>query len=253
MRDIRLCTSDAEIGRKAAELGAKAIREAIDARGEASIIVATGASQFAMLSALVKAPGIDWRRVTAFHLDEYAGLPESHKASFRLYLRTRFLAPLKNVPRFVPVIGDSRNLSDEVSRLGKLIAGRKIDVCFAGIGENCHLAFNDPPADFETDAPYLLVTLDEACRRQQWGEGWFDTLEDVPTQAISMGVRQIMRSRLIVLSVPDQRKAIAVQAAVEGPISPLHPASILQQHDNATLFLDPQSASLLQSSSIPDR
>jgi glucosamine-6-phosphate deaminase len=245
MLDVRHCTSPSDIGANAAVIGAQAIRSAIAQHGTARVIVATGASQFTMLEALVADRSIDWSRVTVFHLDEYVGLAESHKASFRGYLQTRFLAKLPVAPRFVPVVGDSANLASEIARLNALIGGNRIDVCFAGIGENCHLAFNDPPADFTTEAPYLVVTLDEACRRQQLGEGWFDNLESVPTQAISMSIRQIMRSELIVLSVPDARKAAAVKAAVEGPVSPLHPASILQQHDNAVLFLDPQSASLL--------
>lgn len=245
MLDVRHCSSSSEIGARAALTGAQAIRSAIARHGNACVIVATGASQFTMLAELVKAPDIDWSRVTVFHLDEYVGLPESHKASFRGYLRTRFLAELPAAPEFVPVIGDCADLAAEIGRLNALIDGRRIDVCFAGIGENCHLAFNDPPADFTTDAPYLVVALDEACRRQQLGEGWFDTLQSVPTQAISMSIRQIMRSELIVLSVPDARKAAAVKEAVEGEVSPLIPASILQRHPQAVLFLDPQSASLL--------
>ena len=246
MLDVRHCASSSEIGAGAALIGAQAIRSAIARHGNACVIVATGASQFTMLAELVKAPDIDWSRVTVFHLDEYVGLPESHKASFRGYLRTRFLAGLPAAPDFVPVMGDSADLAAEIGRLNALIDGRRIDVCFAGIGENCHLAFNDPPADFTTEAPYLVVALDEACRRQQLGEGWFDTLQSVPTQAISMSIRQIMRSELIVLSVPDARKAAAVKGAVEGEVSPLIPASILQLHPQAVLFLDPQSASLLR-------
>ncbi len=246
MPAIRIFPSDVALGAAAAAIGAAAIRDAITARGAASIIVATGASQFAMLAALVREPGIEWGRVTAFHLDEYVGLAESHKASFRGYLRARFLAPLEGAPIFVPVNADAPDAEVEARRVGEMISSHHIDVCFAGIGENCHLAFNDPPADFETDAPYLVVTLDEACRRQQLGEGWFDGLDSVPKRAISMSVRQIMRSRLIVLSVPDQRKAEAVRAAVEGPVSPDFPASILQHHANAVLCLDPQSASLLR-------
>lgn len=245
MLDVQNCISSSDIGAKAALVGAQAIRSAIARHGTARIIVATGASQFTMLEALVAAPFIDWSAVMVFHLDEYVGLAESHKASFRGYLKTRFLAKLPAAPHFVPVVGDSTDLAAEIVRLNALIGGTRIDVCFAGIGENCHLAFNDPPADFTTEAPYLVVTLDEACRRQQLGEGWFDSLESVPTQAISMSIRQIMRSDLIVLSVPDARKAAAVKAAVEAPVSPLYPASILQQHDNAVLFLDPNSASLL--------
>ncbi|MGI4794935.1 MAG: 6-phosphogluconolactonase, partial [Janthinobacterium lividum] len=215
--EVRLCRDAEVLGAEAARLGADAVRAAIAARGAASIIVATGASQFPMLARLVAEPGINWGRVTVFHLDEYAGLSATHPASFRRYLQERLLAPLQDAPHFVPVVGDSPDLAAEACRLGGLIAGHDIDVCFAGIGENCHLAFNDPPADFGAAEPFIVVTLDEACRRQQLGEGWFPTLDDVPRQAISMSVPQIMRSRLVVLSVPDRRKAVAVQAAVEGP------------------------------------
>lgn len=246
MVDIRICETTEQFGTQAASLGAEAIREAIAARGAARIVLATGASQFATLASLVGAPGIDWTRVTVFHLDEYVGLGESHKASFRRYLRERFLQQLANPPHFIAIVGDAANPQDEADRLGRLIKGDAIDVCFAGIGENCHLAFNDPPTDFTTEAAFLVVTLDEVCRRQQLGEGWFATLDDVPTKAISMSIPQILRSRLIVLSVPDARKAEAVRAAVEGPVSPEHPASALQGHAHAVLFLDPPAASRLQ-------
>ncbi len=245
MMAIRLCPDAEILGAQAAALGADAIRSALAARGTASIIAATGVSQFLMLARLVTEPGIDWRQVTVFHLDEYAGLPATHPASFRRYLHERLLAPLHDAPRFVPIRGDSPDLAGEARRMGGLIARHGIDVCFAGIGENCHLAFNDPPADFDASDAYLVVTLDEACRRQQLGEGWFPMLEDVPRQAISMSVPQIMRSRLIVVCAPERRKAAAVRAAVEGPVTPLHPASILQRHPNAVLLLDPPAASML--------
>lgn len=233
-----------ELGREAAARGAAAIRAALARDGSASIIVATGASQFEMLGHLVAAEGIDWSKVTAFHLDEYVGLSESHPASFRRYLRERFLAPLNNAPAFVPVDGEG-DPQAAAKALGERIAGHRICVCFAGIGENCHLAFNDPPADFDSEAPYLVVTLDEACRRQQLGEGWFPDLASVPQQAISMSVRQILKSELIVLSVSDTRKAQAVKAALEGPVSNLAPASILQTHPNTLMFLDAAAASQL--------
>lgn len=252
MMDVRLRQDADTLGAQAAALGAGAIRAALTSRGAASVIVATGVSQYPMLARLVAEPGINWRQVTVFHLDEYAGLPDTHPASFRRYLRERLLAPLQDAPRFVPVLGDSPDLAAEARRLGSLIAGRSIDVCFAGIGENCHLAFNDPPADFETPDAYLVVTLDEACRRQQLGEGWFPTLDDVPRQAISMSVQQIMRSRLVVVCALEQRKAKAVQAAVEGPVTPLQPASILQQHPDAVLFLDPSAASQLVAPKVPE-
>ncbi|QCI69082.1 glucosamine-6-phosphate deaminase [Phreatobacter stygius] len=244
--EIRIVEDKQAIGATAAALGADAIRKAIAEAGHATIVVATGASQFDTLKHLVGAQDIDWSKVTAFHLDEYVGLPESHPASFRKYLLERFVQPLNGAVEFVPVNGDAADPEAEARRLNDLIGDRHIDVCFAGIGENCHLAFNDPPADFDTEAPFIVVTLDEACRRQQLGEGWFPSLEAVPARAISMSIRQILKSRLIVLSVPDQRKAEAVRHAVEGAVSPAHPASILQQHAHAVLLLDPAAASLLQ-------
>ena len=245
MVDTRILASADEIGRVAAEIGSEAIRGAIDRQGNATIVVATGRSQFEVLARLTADRSIDWRRVTAFHLDEYVGLPESHPASFRRYLRERFVEPLDGALTFHPVNGEGDPLT-EAERLGTLIRGQRIDVCFAGIGENCHLAFNDPPADFETDAPYIVVELDEACRRQQWGEGWFPSLHDVPTRAISMSIRQIMRSRLLIVSAPEARKAAAVRDTLAGPVTPEHPASIVQQHPAAVLLLDPASASLLE-------
>ena len=232
------------LGEQASAQGAEAIVDAIETSGHANIIVATGASQFAMLDSLI-AHDIDWGRVTAFHLDEYVALAVAHKASFRGYLRTRFVERVSGLKEFVEVGGDAADLDRELSRLNGRLAGEIVDVCFAGIGENCHLAFNDPPADFTTDDPYIVVELDQACRQQQFGEGWFESLEAVPRRAISMGIRQIMKSRKIILSVPDQRKAEAVRNAVEQPVSRLYPASILQQHGDVTLHLDPASASLL--------
>lgn len=245
MIDVRIVADKQVLGAQAAAAGAQAIREALARHGEATIIVATGASQFDVLEVLVAAEGIDWSKVTAFHLDEYVGLSEAHPASFRRYLRERFVAPLNGAPAFVPVDGEG-DPQAETQRLNALIAGRRIDVCFAGIGENCHLAFNDPPADFETEEPYIVVNLDDACRRQQFGEGWFPSLEAVPEQAISMSIRQTLKSALIVLSVSDTRKAQAARDALEGPVSNLHPASILQTHPNTVLFIDPPAASLLK-------
>lgn len=236
--------SSDSLGERAAAQGAEAIGAALKKSGHATIIIATGASQFAMLDRLV-AYDIDWSRVVAFHLDEYVGLPATHKASFRGYLRTRFVERVSGLKEFVEVAGDAANLDEELARLNGRIARETVDVCFAGIGENCHLAFNDPPADFATDDPYIVVELDQACRRQQFGEGWFDSLEAVPQRAISMSIRQIMKARKIILSVPELRKAAAVKQAVEHPVLPLYPASILQQHGDATLHLDAASASLL--------
>ena len=243
---IELCPDPATLGRRAAEAGAEAIRAAIAARGEAVIVLATGASQFETLRVLIAAPGIAWDRVTAFHLDEYIGLAAEHPASFRGYLRQRFLAPLGSRVRLHEIDGEATDPEVEAERLSALIAGRAVDVCFAGLGENCHLAFNDPPADFTTERAFIVVALDEACRAQQLGEGWFATLDDVPRRAITMSVPQILRSALIVLSVPDARKAAAVRDAVEGPVTPMHPGSALQNHQAARLFVDPAAASLLR-------
>jgi len=233
-------------GEAAAGHAARAIREAIAARGGAAIIVATGASQFEMLGALVAADGIDWPKVTCFHLDEYISLPASHPASFRRYLKERFVDRLPAPPAaFHYVSGEAADPQAECRRLGELIRAHTIDAAMVGIGENGHLAFNDPPADFETTEPYLVVDLDEACRRQQLGEGWFESLDNVPQRAISMSVRQIMASRAIVCTVPDARKAEAVRKTIEGPVTPDAPASILQEHAAAALYLDPASASHL--------
>jgi glucosamine-6-phosphate deaminase len=238
-------TDAATMGQAASAQGAKVLREALARKARVNIIVATGASQFETLKCLVKEPGIDWSRVTVFHLDEYVGLPESHGASFRKYLRERFISQLPSQPEFVPVDGDAKDLHAEIKRLNDRITACPIDLCFAGIGENSHLAFNDPPADFTTEAPYIVVNLDHACRQQQFGEGWFPTFDDVPKQAISMSIRQIMKSAGLILSVPDKRKAAAVKGAVEGPVTPNCPASIIQQHTDCTLHLDVASASEL--------
>jgi glucosamine-6-phosphate deaminase len=231
-----------ELGEKAALKGAQLIREAIFAKGYANIIVATGASQFEMLRELVKEE-IDWSVVTAFHLDEYIGISRSHPASFRKYLKERF-ADIVSPKEFVYVNGEI-NPDQECIRLGELISKHPIDVAFVGIGENSHLAFNDPPADFETEAAYLVVKLDEGCRRQQLGEGWFPTFDDVPQKAISMSINQIMKSQAIICCVPDLRKADAVKKTVEGSISPAIPASIMRQHETTWLYLDKDSASML--------
>lgn len=244
MVDIRILNDKEALGAAAADLGASAIRRAIAEKGKASIIVATGASQFEFLRSLVAVRDIDWSKVTAFHLDEYVGMDIDHPASFRKYLFERFVEPLGGKVKFYPINAET-DAQSEADRLSRVIREHDIDVCFAGIGENCHLAFNDPPADFETEESYIVVTLDEACRRQQLGEGWFPDLAAVPKQAISMSIRQIMKSKLIILSVPDARKAQAVKYAVEGSVDPRHPASIVQEHPQTVLLLDPSSASLL--------
>ena len=236
-----------QLGPRAAADGADRIRAAIAKNGAANIIVATGSSQFEMLDALTREPDIRWDKVTAFHLDEYVGLPITHPASFRGYLWKRFVSHLPLPLAAFNYVNAESNPQAECDRLGKLIGQHPIDVAFIGIGENAHIAFNDPPADFQTVTPYLVVELDEACRKQQLGEGWFPSLADVPGKAISMSVRQIMRSKAIVCTVPDERKAKAVRDSVEGPVTPDVPASILQRHEDLTLYIDQAAASLLKS------
>ena len=235
-----------DLGPRASADGATQLRAAIAERGHANMIVATGSSQFEMLEALAKEPDIRWDKVHAFHLDEYVGLPITHPASFRGYLWTRFASKLPLPLASFNLVNAETDPEAECSRLGKLIADHPIDVAFIGIGENAHIAFNDPPADFETETPYIVVTLDDACRQQQFGEGWFPTFADVPQKAISMSVKQIMKSRTIICTVPDARKAEAVRASVEGPITPTVPASILQRHERLTLYVDAAAAEKLK-------
>jgi len=241
--DVRLCRDVKNLGRCAAADAASHISRAVEHRGHARIIVATGTSQFEVLAALAATEDIDWSKVVGFHLDEYLGLPMTHPASFRRYLKERLVDRVR-LQAFHYIDGEAEP-EEECRRVGELLAAGPVDVALIGIGENGHLAFNDPPADFETGRAYLVVDLDEACRRQQLGEDWFPTLDDVPRRAISMSIRQIMKSEAIVCSVPDRRKAAAVRAAVEGPVTPQMPASILQLHRRATLYVDPPAAELL--------
>jgi glucosamine-6-phosphate deaminase len=244
--DIKIMPDKAQMGKAAAAAGAEHIRWAIAERGHSNIIVATGASQFEMLGELVQQPNINWNRVTGFHLDEYVGLPIDHPASFRGYLWQRFVSKLPLPLRAFHFLDGEVDPEAECNRVAEIIRRHPIDVAFVGIGENGHLAFNDPPADFDTEEPYLVVQLDDACRRQQLGEGWFPTFDDVPKQAISMSVRQIMKSGAIICTVPDERKAEAVRSSVEGQMTPQVPASILQRHERCTLFLDKPAASMLR-------
>ncbi len=242
------CASKQQLALDAALAGAAHIRRALHEKGEATIVVATGMSQAAMLSHLVL-ENLDWSRVTAFHLDEYVGIRATHPASFRKYLQQRFVGKVK-LRKFHAIAGE-KNPAVECKRLNKLIADADIDVAFVGIGENGHLAFNDPPANVDTGAPYIVVTLDKACRQQQIGEGWFKILSEVPTQAISMSIRQILKAEHIVCAVPDARKAKAVLASLEGDVTPNVPASYLQEHQRAVVYVDPESGSLLGPSRDP--
>ncbi|MBR1965093.1 MAG: glucosamine-6-phosphate deaminase [Lentisphaeria bacterium] len=246
--NLVICKDKLTCGAEAAKFGAEKIRQAIAAQGECRIILATGASQFEMLSALLNEEGIDWSKVTMFHLDEYVGLPVTHPASFRKYLTERFVEKLPVKMKEVNLVeGDAADLKASISALGKKIAEKPIDVCFIGIGENGHIAFNDPPADFDTEEPYLIVNLDDVCRNQQLGEGWFPNFEAVPKQAVSMSVRQIMKSRCIVNTVPDARKAHAIKITFEEELSPMHPASVIRLHPDCRTFCDIPAAAELSS------
>jgi glucosamine-6-phosphate deaminase len=245
---VKVFEDKLSLSRAAAEQAASALIRAIRDHGRARIIIATGASQLDFLDALTKRENIDWRRVEMFHLDEYIGLPITHPASFRKYLLEHLIHKTGiTLYHFLDGNGDPREV---ILRTGKALSSAPVDIAFVGIGENGHLAFNDPPADFQTDEPYLIVNLDEACRRQQVGEGWFTALSEVPRQAISMSVRQIMKAREIIVVAPEARKAQAVKLCFEGEVSPLAPASILRTHSNATVYLDEDSASSFDSATL---
>jgi len=239
--------SKRQASKAAAQQAASLLRKAIDENGKAVFVAATGASQFEFLEALVQDSSIGWSKTIMFHLDEYIGVPENHPASFRKYLRERLIDKVH--PGTLHLIqGDTEDPKKECKRLNTIIDQVEVDVAFVGIGENGHLAFNDPPADFETDAPYITVELDKTCRRQQVGEGWFANIDEVPSKAISMSIKQIMKSKNIICTAPNARKAQAVKACLEGKITPANPASILRKHDNVYLFLDKDSARLLSES-----
>lgn len=242
MRTI-LASDPKAMGAWVAKRAAADLCAAIDARGHASLIVATGASQFEVLNALIGHSEVDWSCVTGFHLDEYVGLAPDHPASFCRYLQQRFVSQVP-LAEFHWLRGDE-DPQLAIQRVGERLSRVSVDVALVGIGENGHLAFNDPPADFDTQAPYLIVDLDQACREQQVGEGWFDSLDDVPRQAISMSVRQILLSQRIYCSVPDERKSTAVRDTIEGPMTPHVPASILQTHAATCLVIDRAAASKL--------
>jgi glucosamine-6-phosphate deaminase len=240
---IQIFKNSSDLGRAAANRAVAVLRNVIAEQGRARIIAATGASQFSFLKELTSAPAMDWQRVEMFHLDEYVGLPISHGASFRKYLLERLIQPT-GIKRY-HLLDAEDHAAKVCQEIGAELNAAPVDIAFVGIGENGHLAFNDPPADFQTEEPYLIVNLDEACRRQQVGEGWFKDLSEVPRQAISMSIRQILKARKILCIVPESRKAQAVKACLQGKISPDAPASILQTHPDVTFYLDKDSSSLL--------
>ena len=243
MMDVRIYENSMELGAHAADLIADKLTEAIKEKGCARIILSTGASQFDMFKYLVKKE-VEWEKVTMFHLDEYIGLPETHSASFRKYLHERFADILPVTAHFVNTDGDiEKNLAELTEELRKDV----IDVGVIGIGENGHIAFNDPPADFDTREAYKIVDLDEKCRMQQVGEGWFASLEDTPAQAVSMTPYQIMQCKCIVSVVPDGRKAEAIKKTLEADeVTNMIPATFVKTHPEWYLYLEKESAAFLE-------
>jgi glucosamine-6-phosphate deaminase len=240
---IRILESRDSLGKAAAAQAALAMQRALSARGHVRIIGASAASQFEFLEALIATPGIDWKRVELFHLDEYIGLPTTHPASFCKFLQDRLISKT-GITNYHLLNGEEDPL-EVIRRTNAAVRTAPVDVAFVGIGENGHLAFNDPPADFDTEEPYIVVNLDDACRRQQVGEGWFPDFDAVPKRAISMSVRQVLKSKEILAIVPGPKKAQAIKACFDGPVTPMVPSSILRTHDNATVYLDKDSAALL--------
>ena len=243
--EIHIDATKEKIGLLAAQKATEIIKRAISEKSFATIILATGASQFEVLKAFTSTDEIDWSKIIMFHLDEYIELPATHPASFRKYLMDRFVNLVPSLKEMYLINGEAESPKQECEQLSKIIAKYPVDVAFVGIGENGHLAFNDPPADFQTEQPFIVVELDEECRRQQFGEGWFPTLEDVPHKAISISVQQIMKSQYIICSVPGERKAQAVKNCLENEISNMYPSSILREHPNCSIYLDEESSSLL--------
>ncbi len=239
---VEIFSSAEEAGKRAASLVADQLEKSISQKGKANLLLATGASQFAFLDALKETDSIEWDRITTFHLDEYLGLPEAHPASFRKYLKERILDEVKpGQAHFLE--GDAPHIEGEIERYEDLIRDHPIDVGCIGIGENGHIAFNDPPvADFNDPKWVKIVELDQACRNQQLGEGWFTSFEEVPTHALTMTIPAIMSCKAISCFVPDKRKGEAVFNTLYGPVSTSCPASILRRHPHAILFLDEEAA-----------
>jgi glucosamine-6-phosphate deaminase len=242
--DLRVYDTIEQMAEGAAERTAKELARCINEKGHASLMLSTGASQIAYLKALVKRTDVEWGKTTMFHLDEYVGLAQTHPSSFYRYLRER-ISDIVHPKEIVFINGMAPDPEAECERMAALLPKDGIDVNLVGIGENAHIAFNDPPADFETKEMFFIATLAEAARRQQLGEGWFPTLDDVPRRAISITVPGIMKSKCIISVVPDARKALAVKRALTAPISPDCPATILRKHPNAHLFVDAPAAALL--------
>lgn len=241
---IRVCANPEALGAAAACQTAQLLRDAIAECGTARIVLSTGASQFATIDHLSR-EDVDWSRVEMFHLDEYIGLSENHRASFQKYLKERFVDKVRGIkPHYVT--GDPVH----AAKVGALLQSGPIHVGLIGIGQNTHIAFNDPPADFETEEPYIVVSLDERCKAQQVQEGWFRTVDEVPKQAVTMSVRQILRCEAILSCVPYPEKAEAVQRTLLSGVDARVPASILKTHKNFTLYADRDSFARVEPAKI---
>lgn len=231
------------MGKRAAEETVKQIKEAVEKRGECRLLLSTGASQFEMFDALVTMDA-PWDQVVMFHLDEYVGMSATHNASFRKYLTERFIDKVH--PKAYFFVNGEGDVEENLRQLTKEVRRAPIDVALIGIGENGHIAFNDPPADFDTEEAYMVVELEERCKKQQMGEGWFATIDDVPDRAITMTVNQIMKSRVILSVVPGKRKAEAIKMTIEAAeITNQVPATRLREHPDWILYLDEDSASMV--------
>ncbi len=241
---VTICENKQDLGLQAAKLGIEAIQSALSKKGKAVVVLASGVSQFIMYEHLVKAP-IPWEKVVVFQLDEYVGLKPNHKASIRSFIQTHFINKVGKVAAFHSIQGDSEDLDAEVERLNSLIQGKTVDLLFLGVGENGHIAFNDPPADIMTEQPYILVDLENRNRKQQVREQWFSALENVPTKAISMSVQQIIKANTIVCAVPDQRKARSVAMCMYDQLSVFAPCAMLRNKEDCTLLLDRPSSMLI--------
>jgi len=248
---INIYNNKKETSKKAALQAASILNKAIRQKGTATFVIATGVSQLDFIENLITEGNVNWSKTKMFHLDEYIDLPETHPASFRKYLKEKFISKVDRIKEINLINGDAADPRKERDRLNKILQNEIVDIAFVGVGENGHLAFNDPPANFKIEDPYIIVNLDEHCRKQQVGEGWFDSTEDVPQQAISMSIKQIMKSKNIICTIPGERKAQAVKDCFgTDKISPIYPSSILKKHKNCFVFLDFDSAKYLSKISL---
>ena len=242
--DVHVAVSNDELSAAAAEAFASAVRCALMEKAEIAVILATGNSQLSFARIVGERDDIDWSRISILHMDEYLGMREGHPASFRRWIQENIVQRV-GPKAFHGVQGDHEPVEEELERYAGLLRELDPAICVMGIGENGHLAFNDPPADFETRDLIRVADLDEACRKQQVGEGHFASLEDVPHQALTLTVHALLRPETVLVLTPAARKARAVKVTLEGPVTPSCPASILQTQPQAHLYLDQESASLL--------